>query len=339
MIWRHVVQHSPSIVALSSPQSDKATMLGLCPQFDFLWDELTVCEHLALYARIKGIGDETRIQNAARRAAELVDLDGDAYRKAAGNLSGGMRRRLSIAIALVGDPAVLVLDEPTTGLDPDTRFQIWRCVAAAKKKRAVLLTTHSMSEADALCDRIGIMTGGTLQCLGTPLHLKNKFGAGYVLSASLSSLTEEGGAPATPEAAVANVDGHMVSLLNRAVGGAGDAGAELLADPEGLVLKPGGDGVSTTELQPQRSVDENSSTAASTTGFRGTSSRVQVLPTSVGTLRQYQLPQHCSVASLFRVMEREREQGRVEEWSLAKTTLDDVFLNVVRAAEGRGRSG
>jgi ABC-type multidrug transport system ATPase subunit len=96
-----------------------------------------------------------------------------------------MRRRLSIGIALVTDPKVLVLDEPTTGLDPDTRNGLWNCINLAAKSRAVLLTTHSMEEADALCQRIGIMCNGSMTCLGTPLHLKNKFGSGYIITVAL----------------------------------------------------------------------------------------------------------------------------------------------------------
>ena len=168
---------------MAGTPSRAAALLGLCPQFDCLWEDLTVQEHLLLYARIKGIRNHA-LNFAARRAAESVQLDGDSFQKVVSELSGGTRRRLSIAIALVGDPVVLVLDEPTTGLDPDTRNSIWRCISDVARGRAVLLTTHSMEEADALCDRIGIMANGKLRCLGTPLHLKNKFGQGYVLSAA-----------------------------------------------------------------------------------------------------------------------------------------------------------
>jgi len=90
------------------------------------------------------------------------------------DLSGGMRRRLSLGIALCGDPRVVFLDEPTTGLDVDTRQSVWQMIMRAKKARSVILTTHSMEEADALCERIGIMADGELQCVGSQLHLKNR---------------------------------------------------------------------------------------------------------------------------------------------------------------------
>jgi ABC-type multidrug transport system ATPase subunit len=94
--------------------------LGVCPQFDCVWEELTVREHLLLYGRIKGL-PQGKEALSVRNVAEMVGLDGDPFNKLTRELSGGMRRRLSIAISLITNPRVLLLDEPTTGLDPDTR--------------------------------------------------------------------------------------------------------------------------------------------------------------------------------------------------------------------------
>ena len=88
------------------------------------------------------------------------------------SLSGGMKRRLSIAISLVGDPKIVFLDEPSSGLDPDNRRQIWEVLAKCQDKRSVFLTTHMMEEAEALCHRIGIITRGTLRTVGNQLRLK-----------------------------------------------------------------------------------------------------------------------------------------------------------------------
>jgi len=101
--------------------------------------------------------------------------------KKASTLSGGMKRRLSIAISFVGNPAVILLDEPTTGLDPTSRRNLWDAILCAREGRSIILTTHSMEEADVLCNRIGIMCRGRLRCVGTSLHLKNKFGQGFNL--------------------------------------------------------------------------------------------------------------------------------------------------------------
>jgi ABC-type multidrug transport system ATPase subunit len=96
-------------------------------------------------------------------------------------LSGGEKRRVSIAISLLGTPAVIFLDEPTTGLDPEVRRLIWDIVNTAATYTTVILTTHSMEEAEALCQKIGIMAKGTLRCLAEPLRLKELYGPGFKL--------------------------------------------------------------------------------------------------------------------------------------------------------------
>lgn len=132
-------------------------------------------QHLTFYALLKGV-PRSRVDVAARQLAEQVELAGDAYNKPASALSGGMKRRLSIAIALTEAPPVVFFDEPTTGLDPETRRHIWGIVKAQQANgRCIVITTHSMEEADALCSRIGIMAGGSLRCLGTQVHLKNRY--------------------------------------------------------------------------------------------------------------------------------------------------------------------
>lgn len=98
----------------------------------------------------------------------------------AGALSGGNKRKLSVAVACIGNPPVVFLDEPSAGMDPGARKQMWKVINDIKiKKCSIILTTHSMDEAEALCDRIAIMVGGRFKCLGTATHIKNKFGSGY----------------------------------------------------------------------------------------------------------------------------------------------------------------
>ncbi|KAI8848835.1 hypothetical protein BC829DRAFT_417287 [Chytridium lagenaria] len=145
--------------------------------FDILWDELTVGEHLYFYARLKGV-PKWREREAVAKSLADVSLTTLEDRKTKG-LSGGEKRRLSIAIALVGDPVVVFLDEPTTGLDPEVRRLIWSIVQASKKGKTIVLTTHSMEEAEALCQRIGIMAKGTVRCLANPLRLKELYGSGF----------------------------------------------------------------------------------------------------------------------------------------------------------------
>uniref|UniRef100_A0A3Q3GMJ2 ATP-binding cassette, sub-family A (ABC1), member 3b n=1 Tax=Labrus bergylta TaxID=56723 RepID=A0A3Q3GMJ2_9LABR len=151
--------------------------LGLCPQHDVLFDNLTVREHLLFYAQLKGYSKE-KIPDEVDRIIRILKLENK--RKARSKtLSGGMRRKLSIGIALIGDSKVVMLDEPTSGMDPSARRATWDLLQGEKRGRTILLTTHFMDEADLLGDRIAIMAGGELQCCGSPLFLKNKYGAGY----------------------------------------------------------------------------------------------------------------------------------------------------------------
>jgi len=141
------------------------------------------------YSRLKGI-PKANEKEATKQSLEQVKLD-HAAEVLVSQLSGGMRRRLSIAIALVGSPYLIFLDEPTTGLDPDTRREIWNVLLRIKQGKCVVLTTHSMEEADILCTRIGIMSKGLLKAIGSNVRLKNKFGEGYSLKLNVIHEKEE----------------------------------------------------------------------------------------------------------------------------------------------------
>uniref|UniRef100_A0A665VH19 ABC transporter domain-containing protein n=1 Tax=Echeneis naucrates TaxID=173247 RepID=A0A665VH19_ECHNA len=151
--------------------------LGLCPQHDVLFDNLTVREHLLFYAQLKGYSKD-KIPDEVDRIIRILSLE-DKGQARSKTLSGGMKRKLSIGIALIGDSKVVMLDEPTSGMDPSARRATWDLLQGEKRGRTILLTTHFMDEADLLGDRIAIMAGGELQCCGSPLFLKNKYGAGY----------------------------------------------------------------------------------------------------------------------------------------------------------------
>ncbi|KAG0033431.1 hypothetical protein BGZ81_008517 [Podila clonocystis] len=153
---------------------------GVCPQHDILWGDLTVADHLLFYSRLRGV-PPTLEQQAVAYAIASVCLTKFRDRQVK-TLSGGEKRRVSIAIAMLGDNRVIFLDEPTTGLDPAVRRIIWDVVNRVKVDRTVVLTTHSMEEADVLSDRIAIMTSGQLRCIGTSLHLKELYGSGFRLS-------------------------------------------------------------------------------------------------------------------------------------------------------------
>jgi len=155
--------------------------LGICPQHDVLYPDLTVQEHLVLFAIVKGVRGSDEIDSAVNKQIRAIRLEKKRH-TAAKALSGGQRRRLSVAIAMVGDSEVVLLDEPSSGLDPASRRVTWDMLRQSKKDRAIVLTTHFMDEADALGDRIAIMGHGELICCDTPLALKVRYGVGYTLS-------------------------------------------------------------------------------------------------------------------------------------------------------------
>jgi len=161
--------------------------MSICPQHSVLFEDLTVAEHISFFTRIKGIlPSKEYIQE---RAAE-VGL-GEKLDTASKHLSGGMKRKLSVAIAFCGDPKFVLLDEPTSGMDPISRRSMWDLLRRVKMGRTILLTTHFMDEADVLADRIAIMSAGCLECFGSSVFLKNRFGLGYNLKIVLCSISDE----------------------------------------------------------------------------------------------------------------------------------------------------
>ncbi|XP_072296815.1 retinal-specific phospholipid-transporting ATPase ABCA4-like [Eucyclogobius newberryi] len=154
--------------------------LGMCPQYNILFNHLTVEEHILFYSLLKG-----RSQDQAQQEVEDMLLDLGLPHKRddeAQNLSGGMQRKLSVAMAFVGGSKVVILDEPTSGVDPYSRRSIWDLLLKYRSGRTVILSTHHMDEADLLSDRIAIISQGHLYCCGSPLFLKNCFGLGFYLT-------------------------------------------------------------------------------------------------------------------------------------------------------------
>ena len=156
-----------------SPESSGSQIrarLGVCPQEDTLDNELSVIENLVVYGRYFGL----RRSEAVQRAEELLDFVqlGERARARVEDLSGGMKRRLTIARSLINDPDLLLLDEPTTGLDPQARHTLWDRLFRLKQQGVTLvLTTHYMDEAEQLCDRLVVMDKGVIVAEGSPRQL------------------------------------------------------------------------------------------------------------------------------------------------------------------------
>jgi ABC-type multidrug transport system ATPase subunit len=154
--------------------------MGVVPQFDSLWDQLTAMEHMRMFSKIKGVHNE----DIDEESEALLDQVGllDVKNARCGTFSGGMKRRLSVAISAIGNPRIIFFDEPTTGMDPVSRRNVWELMQSLKKDKTIILTTHAMEEADVLADRIAVVVDGRIKCVGSPLNLKNIYGDGYKVS-------------------------------------------------------------------------------------------------------------------------------------------------------------
>jgi len=173
-----------------SAQLDAFKSLGHCPQVDPLWPTLTGRQHLLFYARVKGVpASQTAPQTSylleALGLSKAADQRTETY-------SGGMKRKLSLGIALMASPPILILDEPSAAVDAAAKRHLWRLVKCRRDTQTVLLTTHSMEEAEALSDRLAVQVCGRLRCLGTPDRIKNTYGAGYRLEMFVSASAQEG---------------------------------------------------------------------------------------------------------------------------------------------------
>lgn len=271
--------------------------LGVCPQFDAV-DQMTVEEHLRFYARVRGIPDVGYNVDAVVRAVGL-----QAFRsRPAHALSGGNKRKLSLGIALMGNPSVVLLDEPSSGLDAAAKRIMWRTLAATVPGRSILLTTHSMEEADALASRAGILARRML-ALGSVESLRARFGDRLHVHLVCR------GAPRTPEADVRRVRGWVEAAF------AGQAEVEAktyhgqmrFSIPVGAVpAAASGGGHPPVDHHYRHDADADGITSAP--GSSSSSS---------------------AIGKLVVLLEENRHALGVEHFSVSPTTLDQVFLTVV----------
>ncbi|XP_078349015.1 cholesterol transporter ABCA5-like isoform X2 [Oculina patagonica] len=183
--------------------------MGFCPQADALWNIVTLQEHLEAFARIRGVpwGEVQRLVEHYMSALRITEH----AKKRSKDLSGGTKRKVSFAMAMLGDPELLLLDEPSTGMDPSARRFLWNTISKnVHGNRGAILTTHSMEEADALCSRVGIMVKGQLKCLGSTQHLKSTYGSGYTLEIKL---TQTQTPESSTEDSMERLHSYVVELL------------------------------------------------------------------------------------------------------------------------------
>lgn len=174
----NLLQADSGTIAIDGQPVSNATkpLVGVAPQENLLYKTLSCEENLNFYARIYGLNAQHR-QKQVQACLEAVNL-ADRAKSPVETLSGGMQRRLNIAVALVHQPKLVILDEPTTGLDIEARYEIWELIRRLKSQGiTILLTTHLLDEAERLCQRIGILKGGRIVAEGSLEQLRQRIAA------------------------------------------------------------------------------------------------------------------------------------------------------------------
>ncbi|XP_070381256.1 phospholipid-transporting ATPase ABCA3-like isoform X2 [Dermacentor albipictus] len=165
---------------VASQREQVRQRVSFCQQTDIFFGDMTCLENLLYFGSLKK-GHHDRLMSSIKETLRVVGLEDKVYNMPS-ELSGGMKRRLSIAMTLVSDPEVLILDEPTAGLDPETRRIVWDTLQNVGKKKTLLISSHDMEEADAIGDQIIIMASGVVVCSGSTAFLKRACGVGYKLT-------------------------------------------------------------------------------------------------------------------------------------------------------------
>ena len=168
--------------------SDYKSLIGYCPQENIFYPKLTCIEQLMFIGQMYGLKNKI-IRNRALQLLNMLGLENKTY-SIAGKLSGGMKRRLNICLALIHDPEILILDEPEAGLDPQSRILVRDFIKMYGREKTIILTTHNMDEADRIADRIAIMDYGKLLLLDTPQNLKKTVGEGDILELVVKNASE-----------------------------------------------------------------------------------------------------------------------------------------------------
>nr|QNH67858.1 ATP-binding cassette transporter subfamily A member 3 X1 [Brachionus rotundiformis] len=263
--------------------------LGYCPQFDPLIDQMTVMETMIMYARLRGLKPKI-IRNTCLSLINLLDLD-DHVGKMCYTLSGGNKRKLSVAIALIGSPLVVLLDEPTSGMDPITRRTLWNCLIKIKNKgKSLILTTHSMDETEVLCSNIGIMVNGEFKCIGSLQHLKSKYGEGYTLMVKICVENKQNGVDRTNI-----VDGNQIVIEKSIESGSIELNQKVNQFTEFISHKI-----------------KNSYVKESRDGFVN----IHINDNSTSVL-----------SAVFSIIEEIKDQFSIEYYLVTQTKLEQIFLN------------
>ena len=336
-------------VALSQRRAAARNHLGVCPQFDAI-DSMTAAEHLRFYARARGVPDVEHNVSAVMHAVGITQY---ADRKAQA-LSGGNKRKLSLAISMMGNPAVLLLDEPSSGMDALAKRVMWRTLAQVAADRALLITTHSMEEADALATRAGILARRML-ALGTTDTLRRKHGDAWHIHLVHKQ------APHTTREEMERVKQWVKDNIPGAQTEERTYHGQLRfsvpnSQLTALISRPSTPTTGPTALASSSSSSPLTSDPSNLTNSTEKSDDFQIDTTAPHEPQKPIQNQHQQSTNkqgagiLFSLLERNRDTLAFAYYSVSPTTLDQVFLNVVnrhnveeenyeRDSEGAGASG
>lgn len=268
--------------------------LGACPQFDAI-DTLSVRQHLIFYARIRGIS-RADVPTTVDAMIRSVGLRPFADRMA-DTLSGGNKRKLSLAMALIGDPEVVLLDEPSSGMDAVAKRNMWMTLAKFRPGRSILLTTHSMEEADALADRVGVISRRLLD-VGSTQALRHKYGDGFHVHVVLAS------APGSSDDEMKWVQEWVECTV---------PGAKIEGIPYHGQLR--------FSISTKKASNRNRVAMRAAEDYDG-----EQIRSSLATSNPNEV---VSAGSLFTLLEENKQSQGIEFYSVSPTTFDEVFLKVV----------
>ncbi|KAL6709632.1 hypothetical protein ACN47E_001060 [Coniothyrium glycines] len=293
-------------ISIISKRAAARGHLGVCPQFDAM-DTMTVTEHLYFYARARGVSDPKSSVEAILQATSLARFSN----RLASKLSGGNKRKLSLGIALMGNPSVLLLDEPSSGMDAAAKRVMWRTLlGVAAPGRALLITTHSMEEADKLATRVGIMKRKML-ALGTVADLGEQYGDAWVVQLVLKSAPEttEEEMDAAKEWVRRRIPGVQLDKWGSRGGGHGQLRFKVLKAAHSATGEP---------------------TQSSSPHEKGTITEEEVRPVTTNASTASDV---SGIPGLIQLLEANRTELGLEYYSVSPTTLDEVFLRVVGEEE------
>lgn len=304
--------------------NDYIRQCGYCPQSDLIIPHFNVKQHLYFYCNLKGV-TKSIINGYVEELLNVFHLK-EYEKQEADKLSGGNKRKLSVAISLIGNPSLLILDEPSTGIDPESRRYLWNLINFMCKKQkssTVLLTTHSLEEAEALCDRISILVKGELKCIGGIQHIKSKYGQSYKIDVNIIPPTPEQYSPFINRLGI--IDQINPSNILQACDALGDGNKfnRIAANKKGLFRNYFDRGFMTAmEFIECWMFDDASITISR---FLQSINKNIVLFNMKMPILTYEIKDNIQLGGVFRILQEKKDEYRIANYSIYQSSLEQIF--------------